>query len=197
MSIEVLSQSSTVWPPLSGSIDDVDGADPLELGGVAVVLPVVRAGDAERGDVVDQSVCAQLSPSTRTTYPSSRAFRRRVSPYRQSFERCFQRNLSSPSSEMRKRTACSWPSRSTYGIRTAGAVHVLRIRETERAEEVERETLGLGVRLEGARTQPLLIRLQRCNSPAPRRPRPATPESAEECGVAGRLLHCCTRVTGG
>ena len=47
---------------LVGFDHDVRGADPLEFGRVAIVLPVVRAGDAERGDlVVPERLCAGLA----------------------------------------------------------------------------------------------------------------------------------------
>ncbi len=77
-------------------------------------------------------------------------------------------------------------------------VRVLRIRETERAEEVDREALGLGVRLERARAQPLLIRLQRCNSPACTPPRrPCNTRIRGGMRVCRAVLQCCTRCTGG
>ena len=80
-------------------------------------------------------------------------------------------------------------------MRIAGVFEVLGVREPERPEVVDREAFRLGIRLEeGARTQPLLILLQRrngaltsvrCTSPILVRMR-----------VYAWALRCCTRCRG-
>ena len=144
-----------------------------------------------------QSVCAQLSPSTRTTYPSSRAFRSRVSPYRQSFERCFQRNLSSPSSEMRKRTACSCPSaidvRHPHGRRCPRTSH-----PRDRASGGSRPAGPWPRRTPRACTRatppdPVATVQQSLSALAALQ----HPNPWRNAGLRGPVLHCCTRITGG
>ena len=149
---------------LVGLDHDVDRADPLELRGVAVVLPVVRAGDAERGDLVvperlgaalalDEDDVAELAGLPQARQPVQAELRALLPA---ELVLAVDRDAEAD----RLLVAVAIDVRHAHGRR----VDVLRIRETERAEEVDREALGLGVRLERARTQPLLIRLQRCNT---------------------------------